>query len=272
MPRSRRRGSNSCWRTGPASSPPPWRRGNWRAWTSSATAGWRVHIISGGDDAEQARDGDFLSKSERYARTDDYLDGRPQKLDQQRPVRSRRTLLPEVKGSFAQVAAEAEAAHPDLFRRQFGRGHRGRGQACRCLRLLGRAGAGRPPPPSPRCARAAAKTWPRTGHPLQPLAAPHPGPHGRRSLGPGAAHPRRRQGPDLRLSLAQRRPCCGAAECGIAAPSGSGEQGAGAGQAALDRNRRADRGAGQFDLSWSAPRNRWPKACSTITISASRPS
>ncbi|HZZ36235.1 MAG TPA: LLM class flavin-dependent oxidoreductase, partial [Caulobacteraceae bacterium] len=33
-----------------------------------------VHVISGGSDADQARDGDFLSKAERYARTDDYLD------------------------------------------------------------------------------------------------------------------------------------------------------------------------------------------------------
>ena len=33
-----------------------------------------VHIISGGSDAEQQRDGDFLTKTERYARTDDYLD------------------------------------------------------------------------------------------------------------------------------------------------------------------------------------------------------
>lgn len=33
-----------------------------------------VHIISGGSDAEQRRDGDFLSHDERYARTDEYLD------------------------------------------------------------------------------------------------------------------------------------------------------------------------------------------------------
>jgi alkanesulfonate monooxygenase len=33
-----------------------------------------VHIITGGSDAEQARDGDFLSKDERYARTDEYID------------------------------------------------------------------------------------------------------------------------------------------------------------------------------------------------------
>lgn len=32
-----------------------------------------VHIITGGSQEEQARDGDFLSKDERYARTDDYI-------------------------------------------------------------------------------------------------------------------------------------------------------------------------------------------------------
>ncbi|WP_344446550.1 LLM class flavin-dependent oxidoreductase, partial [Kitasatospora nipponensis] len=32
-----------------------------------------VHIITGGHDAEQRRDGDHLSKDERYARSDDYL-------------------------------------------------------------------------------------------------------------------------------------------------------------------------------------------------------
>jgi alkanesulfonate monooxygenase len=32
-----------------------------------------VHIISGGDDADQRRDGDFLGHDERYARTDEYL-------------------------------------------------------------------------------------------------------------------------------------------------------------------------------------------------------
>jgi alkanesulfonate monooxygenase len=33
-----------------------------------------VHVITGGNDAEQRRDGDFLTKDERYARTDEYLD------------------------------------------------------------------------------------------------------------------------------------------------------------------------------------------------------
>jgi alkanesulfonate monooxygenase len=33
-----------------------------------------VHIITGGHDVEQRRDGDFLEKDERYTRTDEYLD------------------------------------------------------------------------------------------------------------------------------------------------------------------------------------------------------
>ena len=33
-----------------------------------------IHIITGGSDAEQQREGDYLSKDDRYARTDEYLD------------------------------------------------------------------------------------------------------------------------------------------------------------------------------------------------------
>lgn len=33
-----------------------------------------VHVISGGDDTEQQRDGDFLDHGQRYQRTDEYLD------------------------------------------------------------------------------------------------------------------------------------------------------------------------------------------------------
>ena len=33
-----------------------------------------VHVITGGDDAEQEKEGDFLDKEQRYVRTDEYLD------------------------------------------------------------------------------------------------------------------------------------------------------------------------------------------------------
>src|SRR5919201_5697941 len=33
-----------------------------------------LHVISGGDDADQRKDGDYLSHDDRYRRTDEYLD------------------------------------------------------------------------------------------------------------------------------------------------------------------------------------------------------
>ncbi len=40
-----------------------------------------VHIISGGSDAEQARQGDFLTKDERYDRSAEWIEHRPPLVD-----------------------------------------------------------------------------------------------------------------------------------------------------------------------------------------------
>jgi len=45
-----------------------------------------VHIITGGNDAEQRQDGDFLGHDERYARTDEYLGVLRRILDQRTAV------------------------------------------------------------------------------------------------------------------------------------------------------------------------------------------
>ena len=44
-----------------------------------------VHIITGGDDAEQRQDGDMRGKDERYARTDEYLDVMKREWTSERP-------------------------------------------------------------------------------------------------------------------------------------------------------------------------------------------
>ncbi|KGT86105.1 alkanesulfonate monooxygenase [Erwinia typographi] len=44
-----------------------------------------VHIISGGSDVEQRRDGDFLNKTQRYERTDDFLSVLRQSLTSDQP-------------------------------------------------------------------------------------------------------------------------------------------------------------------------------------------
>ena len=116
-----------------------------------------VHIISGGDDADQRRDGDYLDHDQRYARTAEYLDiikriwGSDKPIDHE-GILCRQTL--------------AETAFADLLRRILGGGHQGRSSICRCLCLVGRvARAGR------RHHRAGAKRrgaiWTRRTHSIQ---------------------------------------------------------------------------------------------------------
>jgi alkanesulfonate monooxygenase len=91
-----------------------------------------VHIITGGSNVEQARDGDYLEKDERYARTDEYLDvlerawtatepfshsGRHYRLDgydsQVRPLQSPR--IPLYFGGSSEAAYRVGGKHADVF-------------------------------------------------------------------------------------------------------------------------------------------------------------
>ncbi|MFJ5228695.1 LLM class flavin-dependent oxidoreductase [Kitasatospora sp. NPDC088391] len=91
-----------------------------------------VHVITGGHDAEQRRDGDYLSKDERYARTDDYLtvlkkawteeapfdhDGTHYRLEdfrsEVRPVQQPR--IPLFFGGSSEAAYRVGGKHADTF-------------------------------------------------------------------------------------------------------------------------------------------------------------
>ena len=61
-----------------------------------------VHIITGGDDAEQRQDGDFLGKDDRYARTDEYLDVLKREWTSERPFDHKGRFY-EVAGAFSAV-------------------------------------------------------------------------------------------------------------------------------------------------------------------------
>lgn len=61
-----------------------------------------VHVISGGDDAEQQREGDFLSHDERYARTDEYVGLLRQIWTSDRPIDHEGTYY-RLKGAFGEV-------------------------------------------------------------------------------------------------------------------------------------------------------------------------
>jgi alkanesulfonate monooxygenase len=91
-----------------------------------------VHIITGGSDVEQRRDGDFLEKDERYARTDEYLEivrrawtaegpfnfeGRFYRVEGYAPtVRPvQRPHLPIYFGGSSEVAYRVGAKHADVY-------------------------------------------------------------------------------------------------------------------------------------------------------------
>ncbi|KAB8312138.1 LLM class flavin-dependent oxidoreductase [Erwinia endophytica] len=90
-----------------------------------------VHIISGGNDAEQRRDGDFLDKIQRYERTDDFLSVLRQSLSSEQPydyhgqyyqveqafsaVKPRQSRLPIYFGGSSPEAINVAARHADVF-------------------------------------------------------------------------------------------------------------------------------------------------------------
>lgn len=90
-----------------------------------------VHIISGGSDSEQRRDGDFLSKAERYARTDEFLSVLKQSLESPQPydhqgrfyqaeqafsaIKPLQHKLPIYFGGSSPEAIDVAARHADVF-------------------------------------------------------------------------------------------------------------------------------------------------------------
>lgn len=91
-----------------------------------------VHVITGGDDAEQRQDGDFLTKDERYERTDEYLDVVRKVWESEKPfdhhgkyyrferafstVKSwQRPHIPVYFGGASDAAIEVAGKHADIY-------------------------------------------------------------------------------------------------------------------------------------------------------------
>jgi alkanesulfonate monooxygenase len=91
-----------------------------------------VHIISGGDDADQRRDGDYLGKDERYARTEEYVRILKEIWTASGPVSHagthyrfenasadvrtvQRPRIPIYFGGASQAAIDVSACHADVF-------------------------------------------------------------------------------------------------------------------------------------------------------------
>lgn len=90
-----------------------------------------VHIITGGSDQEQQRDGDFLTHDERYERTDEYLEVMRRTWDAERPfdyagkhytftsayseVKPYQRPFPVYFGGMSEAALDVGAKHCDVF-------------------------------------------------------------------------------------------------------------------------------------------------------------
>ena len=91
-----------------------------------------VHIISGGDDADQRRDGDYLGKDERYDRTDEYVGILKEIWTASGPVShtgshyrfenaatdvrtAQRPRIPIYFGGASRAAIDVSAKHADVF-------------------------------------------------------------------------------------------------------------------------------------------------------------
>jgi alkanesulfonate monooxygenase len=73
-----------------------------------------IHVISGADDTEQQRDGDFLGHDQRYARTDEYVHLLRQLWTSEKPVDHEGTYY-RLKGSFAEVKPAQKPCVPIYF-------------------------------------------------------------------------------------------------------------------------------------------------------------
>ena len=94
-----------------------------------------VHIITGGSDGEQRRDGDHLSKDERYDRTDEYLDILKQAWTSDGPFGYQGRYY-QVEDFFSRRPFTAGAADPAVLRRLLGGGVPGGRQARRAFYAL----------------------------------------------------------------------------------------------------------------------------------------
>ncbi len=91
-----------------------------------------IHVISGGDDTDQRRDGDYLAKDERYARTDEYVEILKRIWTEQGPVSHKGTYyqfegastavncvqqprIPIYFGGASEAAVSVAGKHADVF-------------------------------------------------------------------------------------------------------------------------------------------------------------
>ena len=217
-----------------------------------------VHIIAGGSDADQAKDGDWTDHEARYRRSAEYIVAAAPDLDRAGAVRPRGRVLPDPR-DLCGNPLPAAAAHPDLWRRRLRRGDPGAGPACRCLHAVGRAAEGHGAVHGSRAAGGGAL---RPQPDLQPVDPPDPGGNRGRSLGPGPGDPRPGAG------QSRRRAGATAPERRLQAAAAGRRRSRGARHLPVDAAGRRDRRSGQLDGPGRHARDGRARRCSNTTSSA----
>ena len=100
-----------------------------------------VHIIAGGSDADQAKDGDWTDHAARYRRAAEYIGLLRRTWTEPQPFDHDGEFY-RTRGTWSEIRCRQQSAYPDLRRRRLGRGDPGPGPACRCLHAVGRTAEG----------------------------------------------------------------------------------------------------------------------------------
>ena len=155
------------------------------------TGGGRIaiHFITGGDEADQRREGDFVPHDARYRRTGEVMSIVRRMWEEGAPFDFEGEFF-RYEGAFTSVKPVSPGRDPALLRRGLARRHRGRRGPRRRLRLLGRAPGRRGGADElHRAGGGESRTYP----PLQHLAASHHRRHRGRGLGEGRVDRRDRR-------------------------------------------------------------------------------
>ena len=197
-----------------------------------------VHIIAGGNDADQARDGDYADHDARYRRSAEYVDVLRKTWSSREPFDHHGEFY-RVDHALSAITPVNGCVDPDLRRRRLRRGHRRPRPADRHVHGLGRAARRHGRVLRPRARRPRGR---RRAHPdaLQRVDPSDPRRHRGCRLGPGAGDPRRDP-------VTDRRPRPPTGQRRLAAPARQRGAQRGVRPLPVDAARRGHRRAGQLD-------------------------
>ncbi len=140
-----------------------------------------VHIIAGGSDIDQAKDGDWADHEARYRRADEYIALLRRAWTATEPFDYEGELY-RTRGTWSEIRCRQQP-HIPIYG---GGGDPCSGRACRCVHVVGRAAERHGPVHRPRAPRGGSL---RPKHDLQPVDPADPGENRRASLGPGERDP-----------------------------------------------------------------------------------